>query len=441
MALAGPFLISLAFQSLYAIIDLVFVRAISDEAVAGLAISFQAFFLMLAISQVVAATALATVSQDYGAGRFERAKGAFTSYTIVALAIGGVAAFVAYCTADFYVSVFTEDPVVHALGVEYFEINSLTFLSQVMFIVFSNSLRATGDFKTPMKLAALSVTINLILDPLLIFGIGPFPEWGLAGAAWATIISQVLAQLLYIRHFAQHSQDPRRLRWTKPLFSRELFYHLLTRGIPAGIQFFLISAVLGIVLSAMKPYGVTWTSTAGGGFRVFQQGLLPLVALAAGAGAMAGQNLGAGHIDRIKLTARTALRWACIYSLLGWAFLHLTGDILGNLFMQDEKDLPIAGLYFAWTAPGLVAFAFILISMYILQACGQSVYPLLAALAKLIVLVIMVYVLIPAFEYGPEWVFAASMVSNFIEGIGGLLFMMLVLRRLSKLSAAPEVKS
>jgi len=434
-------MVSLLLQSLYAIVDLLFVRAISDEAVAGLAISFQAFFLMLAISQVVAATALATVSQDYGAGRYERARGAFTSYTIVAMVIGAFAALIAFLTADFYVSVFTSDPVVHKLGVEYFEVNSLTFLSQVMFIVFSNSLRATGDFKTPMKLAALAVTINLALDPLLIFGIGPFPEWGLAGAAWATIIAQVLAQVLYIRHFSRPGGGERKLRWTKPTFTRELLYHLLTRGLPAGVQFFLISAVLGIVLGAMKPYGATWTATAGGGFRVFQQALLPLVALAAGAGALAGQNLGAGHYDRIRQTARVALKWAVLYSLGGWAFLHFTGDILGNLFMQDESDLPIAGLYFAWTAPGLLAFAFILICMYILQACGQSVFPLLAAVAKLVVLIVLVFMVIPAFDAGPEWVFAASMLSNFVEGFGGLFFMIMVINKLATLGPEADRKS
>ena len=429
-------MVSLLLQSLYAIVDLLFVRAISDDAVAGLAISFQAFFLMLAISQVVAATALATVSQDYGAGRIDRARRSFTSYTIIAMAIGTVAALVAYLTADFYVSVFTEDPVVHRLGVEYFEINSITFFSQVMFIVFSNSLRATGDFKTPMKLAALSVIINLTLDPLLIFGIGPFPAWGLAGAAWATIFAQLVAQILYIRYFASRSGSVRRLYWTKPIFSRELFHHLFSRGLPAGIQFFLISAVLGIVLAAMKPHGPIYTSTAGGGFRVFQQALLPLVALAAGAGAMAGQNLGAGRIDRIEGTARIAIKWAVAYSLVGWFVLHLAGEVLGNLFMQDESDLPLAGTYFAWTAPGLVAFALILVSMYILQACGNSVSPLLAALAKLLALMALVYILVPAFaphpEAVPEWIFAVAMFSNFVEGLGGFFFLVTALRAMSR---------
>ena len=261
------------------------------------------------------------------------------------MCIGACAALVAYLTADFYVSVFTKDPEVHRLGVEYFEVNSLTFFSQVMLIVFSNSLRATGDFKTPMKLVALSVTINLTLDPLLIFGIGPFPAWGLAGAAWATVIAQIIAQLLYMRLFSTQGGGERRLRWTKPTFSRELAHHLLTRGLPAGVQFFLISAVLGIVLAAMRPHDPIYTSTAGGGFRVFQQALLPLVALAGGAGAMAGQNLGAGRFDRIRETARVALRWALIYSLVG-LFLHLAGDVLDNLFMQNESDLPTAGLYF-----------------------------------------------------------------------------------------------
>jgi Na+-driven multidrug efflux pump len=321
---------------------------------------------------------------------------------------------------------------VHELGVEYFEVNALTFLSQLLLIVFANSLRAAGDFKTPMKFVSISVLINVALDPILIFGWGPIPAYGLAGAAWATVIAQVVGVSLYVLRFSRRSGGPRRLYWTKPLLSRTVFQDLASRGLPAGLQFFLISGVLAIVLGAMKPYGSTWTATAGGGFRVFQQALLPLVALAAGAASIAGQNLGAGQIARIREVTLLALRWAVIYGAVGWILIHLAGGVLGHLFLKDETVLWMAELYFAWTAPGLVAFALVLISMYVLQACGRSVLPLLAALAKLVVLSVLVYMVIPALELGPAWVFGASMVANFVEGIGGLLFTLLMLRELQE---------
>lgn len=427
---------SLLLQSTYAIVDLLFIREIGQSAVAGLAISFQAFFMMLAISQVVAATALAGISQDYGAGRFDHARSSFATFSMVAAGIGSVAALIAFTFADSYVGTFTDDPVVHRLGVEYFQVNALTFVTQTLTIVFANSTRAAGDFHTPMKISALTVLLNIALDPLFIFGAGPVPAGGLEGAAWATILAQSVGLVIYTRRFSRPGHV-RKLHWRSPLLERRIFKDLLTRGLPAGVQFFLISAVLGIILSAMKPYGSTWTAAAGGGFRVFQQALLPLVALASGTAAITGQNLGAGHFGRMRRTASVAFRAGLTYGLVGAILIYCFSGQIGKIFMEDAAGIAAATLYFQWTGPSLVAFGFILVSMYILQACGKSIFPLFASLGKLTCLSAMVFLLIPALDLGVEAVFAASMVGNFVEGLCGFIFTVMMFRNLKEPAEVP----
>ena len=124
-------------QSLYALIDLGFVGRLGEDAVAGLAISLQVFFIILALGQVIATTALANISQAYGAGDLDRARSLFSGYFIVGASVGVVAAITAYTFAPQYVSAFTGRRRGAEQGLIYFRINCVTFFSQLLLIVFA----------------------------------------------------------------------------------------------------------------------------------------------------------------------------------------------------------------------------------------------------------------------------------------------------------------
>ena len=191
---------------------------------------------------------------------------------------------------------------------------------------------------------------------------------------------------------------------------------LLVRGVPAGLQYLLLSVVMGLVLAAMKPHGAAWTATAGGGFRVVQQTILPLVALGFAAAALAGQNLGAGRPDRIVRVARVAMTWACGYALVLGLALYFGGHIWGRVFARNPEELQLAAAYFRWSAPMTLAFALTLVPTLILQGVGRSIPPLLGAAAKLALLVTLITWAIPAIGLGPVYVFAAATLSYLLEG-------------------------
>ncbi len=403
-------------QSVYALVDLAFVGRLGADAVAGLGISLQAFFLVLAISQVVSTAVLARVSQRYGAGNVREGREAFTGFLIVAVGVGLAAAAAAYFSAELYVGTFTADPGVHELGLAYFRITSLTFLFQLLLMVIGTGMRASGDFITPMKVMATSVTTNMILDPLLIFGLGPFPEMGLEGAAWATVIAQVQSTVVYLWLLLRPPVQGRALRLARPRLDRQMAVELAVRGLPAGVQYLLLSLVMGIVLAAMKPHGPIWTATAGGGFRVVQQTILPLVAMGFAAASLAGQNLGANLPARIRRTARVAMTWACGYAVVLGAALFFGGRIWARIFADAPAELDIGEAYFRWSAPMTLAFAMTLIPTLILQGVGRSIPPLLGAVAKLALLLIIVTWIIPWWGVGPVYVFAAATLSYLVEG-------------------------
>ncbi len=403
-------------QSVYALVDLAFVGRLGESAVAGLGISLQAFFLVLAISQIVSTAVLARVSQRYGAGKVQEAREAFTGFLVVAIGVGIAAAATAWFSAEIYVGTFTADPDVHRLGLSYFRITSLTFLFQLLLMVVGTGMRASGDFNTPMKVMAASVTTNMVLDPLLIFGVGPFPEMGLEGAAWATVIAQLQSTLVYAWLLLHAPGEGRALRLTRPRLDRQMAVEITVRGLPAGVQYLLLSVVMAIVLAAMKAHGPIWTATAGAGFRVVQQTILPLVALGFAAAALAGQNLGAGLPERIRRTARVAMIWSCGYAVVVGLALFFGGRLWSHLFASTAAELDIGAAYFHWSAPMTLAFALTLIPTLMLQGVGRSVPPLVGAGAKVSLLLILVLWAIPAWELGPVYVFAAATLSYLLEG-------------------------
>lgn len=418
-------------QSVYALVDLAFVRQLGEAAIAGLSISFQVFFIILALSQIVAVTALSKVSQAYGSGDLAEARERLTTFVLLAAGIGVVSALSAYALAEPYVRAFTDDPEVFAFGLEYYRVNTITFLVQFLLIVFGNCFRGSGDFVLPVKLMLTSILINMILDPLLIFGLGPFPELGIAGAAWATVVGQSVACVIYFYRLSR-PKSARALRWARPRFSSRVFVELFTRGLPAGLQFFLLSVVLGIVLAAMKEHGATWTATAGGGFRVLQQTFLPMVALGSAAAAITGQNLGGSKPARVLEVSRTALLWCAIYSTLMAIVLFFGGGIFGQIFIKSDAELPAAITYFQWSSPMLFALAMSFIPTWVLQAAGLAIYPMFAAIARIIALAALVFGLIPAMGLGPEWVFGAATASAFLEAAFGLYFLTMFLRRIMR---------
>lgn len=434
IALATPVAAAMVLQSLYALIDLAWVGRLGGEAVAGLGISLQAFFLVLAISQVVATAMLARVSRRYGAGEVQEAWRDFAGFVLAAMAVGALAAGAAWFSAEQYVATFTADPAVQALGLSYFRITSVTFLLQMMLMVVGTGMRASGDFNTPMKVMAASVSVNLVLDPLLIFGIGPLPAMGLPGAAWATVAAQCCALLIYVWLLSRAPSDGRALRWARPRLDRRMAGELVTRGLPAGLQHLLLSVVMGLVLAAMKPYGALWTATAGGGFRIVQQTLLPLVAIGFAAAALSGQNLGAGRHDRIIQTARTALGWGGVYAVILSLALYFGGRWAGHVFATTPAELDVAQAYFHWSAPMTVAFAASMIPTMMLQGVGRSLPPLVGAAVKVTLLAFMVLWVIPTWGLAPKYVFGAATLSYLAEGAVDLW---LLRRYLSGLDAGP----
>jgi Na+-driven multidrug efflux pump len=280
-----------------------------------------------------------------------------------------------------------------------------------------------------MRIMLFSVFLNAALDPILMFAL----DMGIAGAAWATVIAQVVACGIYLvrlRAGKAHG-DGRNISWGKPFFDRALFRRIATRGVPAGIQFFLIFVLLGVVLAGMKPHGADWTGAAGGGFRIIQQCWLPLVTLSSAAAAMAGQNYGARDLGRVAETGRVALRWGVIFGIAATATVLLGAPLLAYIAARGDAQHAHATAYFRWSAPMLLSAGLTYIPTFMLQAMGRSFLPMMAAFLRVGLVALFTFALAPAYDLGPDAIFAVTTATSFVEGGLGLYLLRRFLRTTS----------
>ncbi|KAB7770850.1 MATE family efflux transporter [Xanthomonas maliensis] len=201
------------------------------------------------------------------------------------------------------------------------------------FAFLSAALRGTGDARTPFRFLLLSVVLDIGLNPVLLFGLGPFPRLGIAGAAWATLIAQGVALaglLLYLRH-------KRHLLWLgredARLFRLDLsiLRALIVKGVPMGLQMVLISLAMIAMLSLVNGFGTDTTAAYGAAMQLWTYVQMPAMAIGAACSSMAAQNVGAGLWDRVAATARTGIA----------ANFLMTGLLIAPLILFDRWTLAL----------------------------------------------------------------------------------------------------
>lgn len=202
-----------------------------------------------------------------------------------------------------------------------------------MFAFLSAILRGAGDTRTPFVFLLLVVLLDIVFNPLLIFGLGPFPEMGIAGSATATLIANVIsliAMILWLRHRrhplwinrhenAVYKPDPAILR------------ALIVKGVPMGLQMIVISLAMIMMISMVNVYGVATTSAYGATLQLWTYVQMPAMAIGAACSSMAAQNVGAGRWERVNGIARTGT----LFNFL------MTGALILPIVLFDHSTLSL----------------------------------------------------------------------------------------------------
>src|SRR5580693_7084316 len=255
---------------------------------------------------------------------------------------------------------------------------ALPFMGGLFFVM--AVLRGAGDSRTPFIYLAMAVALDIGLNPLLIFGWGPVPRLGIAGSALATLIAQGVSFAALVLHLyrVHHFLCIRRSELRLFVVDWSLVRILVTRGIPMGLQMFVVSSSMIALMSLVNRFGSEETAAFNAAMQLWNYVQMPALAIAAAVSSMAAQNVGAGKWDRVGRVART-----------GVAFNFLIGGaLIGTVYLLNRAALglflPAAGAAIAIAAHLnaiiLWSFAFFGMSLVlygVVRATGAVLAPLI----------------------------------------------------------------
>jgi putative MATE family efflux protein len=412
LRLAWPVMLSNLFQTLYNFVDRFWLARLGAVEIAALALSWPLIFLVLSIGSGVTIAGTALVAQYTGARRPEEAN----------LAAGQVVGFTTLlalllASAGFFVA----RPVLTLMGGESDLIAAAATYLRIIYagiplmfgtFVVTALLNGVGDTVTPMILMGVSVGLNLVLDPFLIFGWGPFPAWGIAGAAAATVFSRGLLALagllwLFSGHLGIHIR-PRhlRLRWG-------LIRRIVSIGGLASIGQTGTALGFTIMNGALARIGTVVLSAFGIGNAFVSIVLMPAMGLGQATATMVGQNLGAERPDRASRSVWAGIGISSTILVIAAVFVLILRRHLIGFFLSDPEVLAVGDEMLFLLALTFPFMGIIQVIMGTYQGAGHTFYSMFFGLFRLWALrVPLVFVLGFAFHMGASGVWWAMLASN-----------------------------
>jgi len=379
-----PILFGNVLQSLNASVNSIWVgHFLGEAALTATTNSNSVMFLLLGGVFGLSMAATVLVGVYLGAKRVEDAKrvvGASASFfallSIIVSAIGFV-----FCE-PILVAMKTPSESLR-LAVAYMQVVFIGLPFMYIYAYLMGVLRGAGDSKTPFLFLLISVALDIALNPLLIFGVGPFPRLGIAGSAWATACANLIALSLLIAHLYRIKHPLRIGRHELKLLRLDgtIVRTLVVKGIPMGLQLFVISLSGVLMITLVNRFGADTTAAFSAGFQLWQYIQMPAFAVGMAVSSMAAQNVGAQKWDRVRAVARSGVLFSVLMTGTAVLLLEILNTQALGLFLPAGS----ASLHVAEHLNRVIAWSFILlgISMVVfgtVRATG-AVFPPLIILA------------------------------------------------------------
>lgn len=375
-----PALASNMLQSLNGTVNAIWVgRLLGEEALAATANANIVMFLVFAGVFGFGMAATVKIGQAFGAKRVDAARRTFGT---AAGFCGLLAILVATCGwifAPALLDLLATPPEAYPLALAYLRIIFLSMPAGMMTIMIAMGLNGSGDSRTPAKFMLLSVGLDILLNPLLIAGIGPFPEMGIAGSAMATatatyVTLTALIAYLYWRDMPLRLRG-RELRYLIP--ARAELGYIVTKGLPMGAQMLLLSSAGLVMVGLVNREGVDATAAYGASMQLWSYLQMPAMAISAGVSAMAAQAIGAGLLDRLERTTYSGLLLNVMLTGVLTILLLLFDRPLLVLFLgPDSPAVPLARHIQLLASWSFLFFGMTVVFFGTMRAGGAVIAPL-----------------------------------------------------------------
>lgn len=432
LTMSLPMMLSMLVQALYNIVDSMFVAKLSEDALTAVSLAFPVQALMISIASGTGVGINALLSKNLGEKDFEGADRAANNGLFLAFISSIAFMILGFAGSKLFFSIQTDNPVIIEYGTQYMSIITVFCMGIFMQITFERLMQSTGKTFYNMITQGLGAVINIILDPIMIFGLFGFPRMEVAGAAIATVTGQVIAVFLSI-FFNQTKNKEIHIRLRRFRPHRRTILMIYKVGLPSIIM----QSIGSVMTFGMNKILLMFSSTAAAVFGVYFKLqsfiFMPVFGLNNGMTPVIAYNYGARNKKRITDTIKLSAIISIVIMTAGFLVFQFAPEfLLQNLFDASDNMLAIG-------APALriisihfpvAGFAIIVSSSF--QALGNGVYSLIISAARqLIVLLPVAYIF--ASIFGLSMVWWAFPIAEVVS----LLLSLIMLKRIYRLQIKP----
>jgi len=358
LRLSVPGMISSVLQTLYQLIDAYWVGKIGSSALAAIGGSSFILWAVYSLTAFSSSGITTLTAQNIGAGETKKARNAAAQGMVISTVTALLLSVIVFFTQNFLYGVMGFTSIVSRQAHSYMEIVLLGMLFSFWFTGLEAAFRGIGDTHTPMYILGAALTLNALLDPVLIFGWYGFPAMGIGGAAWASVVAVVFAFLLSVILLNRKKFIPKFAVAGKQLLQLKLMRQILEIGAPIALGGFFFSLIYVGLTSIISLYGTNAIAAIGVCHRIEGIAWFACVGFSAAAAALVGQNIGATKIKQ----AEKAAWWVTVYGgstlLLVSAIFYFFPAQLMAIFTQDKAVQSIGVEYFKIIALFEVFLAF-----------------------------------------------------------------------------------
>jgi len=369
--LAVPAMVGTLFQTLYNVVDTFFAGKISPEALSALSKSFPIYFIIIATSIGVTVAGTSLIGNSIGEKDNKKTLNYFSHIIYYGILISIFITFLGLYFSErvFFLMGSTEE--VASLGLEYTNIIYSGSFLFILVVSLNSLLHAEGDTKTYRNVLVISFLLNIILNPILIFGFLFIPAFGVKGIGIATIISQLVSFLVIL--FKVLKNERVRKITSEYLVPKFLFFkNIFFQSMPISLSICGYALAAAIIFTYVGQSGEYAVAGYGVGTRIEQVVLLPILGINTAIISIIAQNYGANNLVRIKETYFTAIKYAFIIMITAGTLVFLSASVITSFFSSDPEVIEYGKRYLKISAFVLPAYPVFFLSNGFFMALKKS---------------------------------------------------------------------
>lgn len=430
--LSVPIMLGMAVQTIYTLVDMVFIGRLGGEAIAALSFTMPLLFFAIGITFGLGSGVTSVISRFLGANAKKDADNSAEHGVLMGIVFGVILSVGGYLLRYSIFEFLGATPDIILLAVDYFSVIVLGFIFQIMNVFFRSILSGEGDTITPIRFQIAGTLLNVALDPIFIFTL----NLGIRGAALATILSQFIVMVLFLNYLFKRKQSYIHFRFSEFHFSFTLLKEIFRIGIPASMAMIIMSLGGMVFNRLLIRFGTEAVAAFGIARNLDQVFSLPIMSMANGMVTLVGMFYGAGEYEKIRKTWYYAIsRGIFIAISIGFLF-YLSAPYIYRIFSSEKEILRIAIQY---TRLMVFVYPFIVISMItgrIFQGLGRGLPGLILTSLRVVFISILFAVFFVIYLQKPlHYIWYSNMISSVSAGSLAFVWLRYRLRRLEESSS------